>query len=199
MDELEALNMLLRAIGSAPVNDVSSPYPSAANARATLKRASRKGQMRGWWFNTDHSVLLARNESGMIDVPESYLNVLTSDPAIVHRGARMYDSVNNTYTFACDVVATRVVRLLDWDDLHPSAQELFAYSAAREYVRDELGDRDKENSFKQDAEVANVELNRVELKMGQYNIFDQPRVRQARMGVQPYNRGGSRFFGKPSY
>jgi len=35
MNELETLNMLLRLIGSSPVNSLNTDHPDAANAKAT--------------------------------------------------------------------------------------------------------------------------------------------------------------------
>ena len=51
MLELDAINMMLRAIGSTPVNNVEIPQPDVANARRTLDRNRKSAQKRGWWFN----------------------------------------------------------------------------------------------------------------------------------------------------
>ena len=48
MEELEALNLLLRAIGSDPVNSLKTNQPDAANAIDTLNRYRKRVQKRGW-------------------------------------------------------------------------------------------------------------------------------------------------------
>ena len=53
MDELEAVNMLLRAIGSSPIVNIDVRHPDAANAIASLDRIRKRMQRRGWWFNLD--------------------------------------------------------------------------------------------------------------------------------------------------
>ena len=58
MDELEALNMLLRAVGNSPVNSKSTDHPDAVNALSTLTRIRKQVQLTGWWFNIDYGVIL---------------------------------------------------------------------------------------------------------------------------------------------
>ena len=52
MEKLEAVQMLLRAIGSSPVNSLNVAHPDVANALNSLERLRKSVQKRGWWFNT---------------------------------------------------------------------------------------------------------------------------------------------------
>jgi hypothetical protein len=197
MEELEAINMLLRAVGVSPVNSVDTPYPNVANARATLTRTRRKVQGQGWWFNIDYGVTFVRDDNGIIRIPTTIRAVVMQDTRYIQRGNRMYDRVAQTYTFTCDLTAIRVVRVLEWGDMPPSVQELCAYTAAAEFVRDELEDPQKSSEFAQLAGTAGIAAKKQELEEGRYNMYQQPQAQRMRLGVQPYNRNNQRFHGDP--
>ena len=197
MNELEALNMLLRLIGSSPVNAVDTDHPDAANARATLKRISRRTQRKGWWCNIDYNVILRPNERGEIIVSGEVSSLVPQDPNLTLRGTRLYDKRQQTDKFTADVTVTRLVHILDWDDMPQVMQEYCAYYAASEFVRDELEDPNKEASLRESAAASFLDLKKQELEEGQYNIFCKGRVQQARNGIRPYGRGSIRFYGDP--
>ncbi len=196
MDELETLNMLLRLIGSSAVNSLDTDHPDAANAKASMKRVSRRVQRRGWWFNIDYGVEYQPDSNGFINVPKE-ISSLVSTNNIVTRGDRLYDKVANSYKFVAPVTATRTIRILDWDDMPEIAQEHTAYYAASEFVRDELEDPAKEQSLQQSAAAAVMDMKKQDLEESQHNIFQKGRVVRARSGVSPYARGTRRFFGDP--
>lgn len=197
MTELDALNMLLRLIGATPVNDINTTYPEAANARATLARVRRKVQKRGWWFNIDYSLTFQPNEDGEVVVSDDITSLVAEDRIHVLRGQKIYDKMNQTYVIGCPVCAIKTIRTLEWDDMPESVREYSAYVAAMEFVRDELEDYSKIDSLKQDAAMSLIEVKKEDLEIGQYNIFQKPRVAQARKGVQPYHRSNKRFYGDP--
>ena len=197
MDELEALNMLLRLIGSTPVNDIATGHPDAANARATLSRLRKRMQKTGWWFNIDYNVIFQPDPiTKEIIVPKEIVSFVGAFEHVV-RNKKLYDKVAQTYQFECDVTAHRLTRILDWDELPASMQEYCAYAAAVEFVRDELEDIQKMNDLKGSAAMALIEVKRDDLEQGQYNTFNKSRVAQARAGVQPYARNNKRFHGDP--
>lgn len=197
MNELETLNMLLRLIGSSPVNDIDTDHPDAANAKATMRRISRRTQRKGWWCNIDYNVILRPNERGEIIVSGEISSLVPQDSNLTLRGKKLYDKRQQTDKFSVSVTATRLVRILDWDDMPQVMQEYCAYYAAAEFVRDELEDPQKEASLRESASASYLDLKKQELEEGQYNIFARPRVQQARGGIRPYSRSSVRFFGDP--
>ena len=197
MDELETLNMLLRLIGSSPVNSSDTDHPDAANAKATMNRISRRTQRKGWWCNIDYNVILKPNSQGEIVVSGEISSLVPANNQYVLRGQKLYDKANQTNKFGSQVEVTRLVRVLDWDDMPPVMQEYCAYYAASEFVRDELEDPQKEMSLKESASASYLDLKKQELEEGQYNIFTKPRVMRARSGIMPYSRGNKRFSGDP--
>lgn len=199
MQELEAMNVLLRAIGSSPVNSLNSPQPDAANARATLTRNRRKAQLRGWWFNIDYRTVFYKDSSNEITIPEEISSITFDENVnIVKRGKRLYDSFRNSYKFDDSVTSHTSIRILPWEELPESMQEYVTYTSAAEFVRDEIEDRSKEETFKQDAALAMIAIKKEDLAAGQYNTFDKSRVRRARAGQRPYDRS-SRFEGTPDH
>jgi hypothetical protein len=197
MGELETLNMLLRLIGSSPVNSLDTDHPDAANAKATMSRISKRAQRRGWWFNIEYNVRLEPNSRKEIRLPDTYSSVVLEDKALVQRGSRVYNKQTQTGIFTESVIVSRMTRILEWDDMPDVMQEYCAYFSAAEYVRDELEDPQKEASLKESASASYLDLKKQDLEEGQYNIFTKNRVVQARGGIQPYGRGSLRFAGDP--
>ena len=188
MSELETLNMLLRLIGSSAVNVLETDHPDAANARATMLRISRRAQRKGWWFNIDYNVELQPNSNNEIEVNKSYSSVVIANTDIVTRGDRLYNRQTQDGRFEAPVIATRIVKILEWDDMPEVMTEYCAYLAASEFVRDELEDPQKEASLAQSATGSFMDLKKQELEEGQYNIFNKPRVRRVLQGIQPIGR-----------
>jgi hypothetical protein len=198
MNELEAMNMLLRLIGSSPVNNVETPHPDAANAKQTLDRVRRKLQRKGWWFSIEYCPTYTPNsDTKEIRIPATISSVVFNDPRITKRGNKLYDRRNNTYLFEEAITAYRQVRILEWDEMPATAQETAAYMAGAEFIRDELEDPQKEASLNESAAQASLLLKKQELEEGQYNVFNKARVAQARGGVRPYQRSNKRFYGDP--
>lgn len=197
MDELETLNMLLRLIGSSPVNSLNTDHPDAANARATMRRVSKRVQRKGWWCNIDYNVILQPDDQGAIIVSGEISSLVAANRSYMLRGNRLYDNQLQSAVFTEPVCVVRLMRILEWDDMPQVMQEFCAYSAGSEFVRDELEDPQKEASLKESAGASYLDLKKQDLEEGQYNIFERHKVAQFRAGVRPYSRGNMRFTGDP--
>tara|TARA_R110002020_G_C16276849_1_gene771520 strand:+ start:959 stop:1564 length:606 start_codon:yes stop_codon:yes gene_type:complete len=199
MTELEALNMLLRAIGQRAVVDIDSTLPSAENARDTLNRIRGTAQGRGWWFNLDYNVVYTPDEvSGHIELPSQIRTVRTETSDIIKRGNKLYDRYNQTFIFTAPVCVVREQRTVDWDDMPADMQVYVAHRAAADFISDELEDAAKEERHNGLAGLALVEVKKQDLEANRYNVFNTPRVFMARRGQRPYNRSSSsRFTGTP--
>ena len=186
MDELEALNLLLRAIGSSPINSLDTDHPDSVNARSTLTRMRKQTQLQGWWFNIDYQVIFYPQTDGSILIPKTISKVVFEDRYLVNRGGKLYDKLNQTYVFVEGKLATRVQYITPWDEMPVSLQLHATYFAASHFVRDELEDESKATAFREEAATALVNMKKDDLEQGQYNIFDKARVHRARVGVRPY-------------
>ena len=190
MDELASMNMLLRAIGSSPVNSTDTNHPDAANAKTTLDRIRVASQKRGWWFNIDYDYELApAGDFDQIAVTDDIKKIVFLDTTLTKRSGRVYDKRNQTYAFTAPVCVKRSVRMVPWDDMPMSMQLYCAYLAAAEFVRDELEDKAKADSFRKDAGMHMFDIKKEDLESGQYNAFNKKRVSRARRGVRPIHLG----------
>lgn len=186
MEELEALNLLLRAIGSSPVNSLTTTHPDASNAKATLDRARIQLQLTGWWFNIDYDVAFTPDTTGQIVVSQDITKVILEDKYIVQRGRKLYNKSTQTYVFTGEVLARRIQYVLPWETLPASMQLYATYYAAAQFVRDTLGDAGKVSEFLTESVNARLDVKKDDLEQGQYNSFDAGRVLRARQGVRPY-------------
>jgi len=185
MTELEAVNMMLRELGSSKVNNLSSSHPDIANCQDTLSRLREQEQRSPWWFNTDYNVTFQRDTANEISIADAIDSVVWQDDLLVVRGGKLYNSYDQTYVFDCDVTAYRVVRLLDWDELPGTMQDYLMYSAAAEVVRTELEDTGKQNSLLEQAGRARIKLQAQDLREGKHNVFRNARILRTRAGVRP--------------
>ena len=199
MTELEALNMLLRLIGSSPVNDITTPHPDVSNARTTLDRVRKQAQRRGWWYNIDYGTKLTPNASKEVIIPKELTSVVACNRNYIKRGNKLYNKDDNTFQFTETTVDIhRTIRLLDWDDMPDCVQYYCAYLAASEFVRDELEDPQKQLELQQSAGLQMLDIKKQDLEEGQYNVFQNARISRARGGVRPYARNNvGRFYGSP--
>ena len=74
--ELEAINVMLSAVGEAPINSLTGTLPvDARQAQSFLNEASKEIQSEGWSFNYEYDVVLTRDAGNSIALPTSALRV----------------------------------------------------------------------------------------------------------------------------
>mgnify|MGYP003651996047 CR=1 FL=1 len=195
MDELEALNLLLRAIGSSPVNSLETDHPDSVNAVSTLNRIRKQAQLSGWWFNIDYCVVFNPQEDGCILVPSTISKIVLENKYLVNRGGKLYNKLDQTFSFTESQTASRVQYVTPWEEMPISLQLHVTYFAAAQFVRDEIEDNAKVKEFMQEAAIARLDMKKDDLEQGQYNIFDKARVIRARVGVRPYALHNSNIVG----
>ena len=65
--ELESINIMLAAIGEAPVNSLTGTLPVDVKiAQETLTEVNKEVQSEGWAFNTEIDVTLTRDGSNQM-------------------------------------------------------------------------------------------------------------------------------------
>ena len=102
--ELEAINIMLAAIGEAPVNSLTGQVPVDVRiAQSTLIEVNKRIQSEGWSFNTEIDVTLPRNQTTkQIELSTDILRIdanIHQHPTIdpIQRGLKLYDRLNNRY------------------------------------------------------------------------------------------------------
>lgn len=133
--KLEAINVMLTAIGESPVNTItSSTTTDVSIAIQILDNVSREVQSVGWHFNTDTNYLLAKNTSNQIVLPSNCLRVDNSnkdaDLDLVERGRKLWDRENHTYTITKDI-KVNITWFLEFTELPETARRYITIRAAR--------------------------------------------------------------------
>ena len=137
--ELEAINIMLAAIGEAPVNSLIGTLPVDVKlAQSTLTEFNKEIQSEGWSFNTEIDVTLTRDGSNEISLPANVLRVdanIHQHPTIdpIQRGLKLYDRLNNVYEFEEDLICT-VVYFRPFIELTEPARRYINIKAARIFV-----------------------------------------------------------------
>lgn len=182
LSELEAVNMMLRALALTPLATLEDAGDAdSATAKEKLYEVSRAVQAEGWHFNSEKSVVFIPDATtGEIEVPENVLFIDASgrfkNPTL--RGRKLYDLDNRTYAWTENLLTT-VVYLLDWDTLPFQAQNYIAKRAARELQDARIGDPSLRESLYADEVAALGGLNALENRTADLNIFEMPALAES--------------------
>ena len=174
--ELECINIMLAAIGEAPINSLIGLLPvDAVTAQSTLTEVNKSVQSEGWSFNTEIDVTLTRNVSNQINIPTDVLRVdanIHQHPTIdpIQRGSKLYDRQNNKYEFDEDLICT-VVYFRDFDEIPEPARHYMNISAARKFVDRLVSDQALRTYTLGDEQRARAILMETDLANGDHNIL----------------------------
>jgi hypothetical protein len=171
--ELEAVNVLLDAIGSAPINTLVPPIGvDALKAQNKLNWVSRVVQGEGWQFNSERDYPIARNDDDEIVVPQNTLRVgvhrLVGD--VAQRGLRLYDRAKHSFQFSADI-KVNLVLLLPFEELPEFARLYITIRAAREFQKTTEGVMDERFSELQELR-ARADMARHDGKNGNLNVLN---------------------------
>lgn len=190
MTELQAVNVMLRAIGSSTVSSMDVGLPDVANARETLREQNKLVQARGWWFNTEYGVVYQPNSTTKeISIGRDVEKLEQPSTVVSKRGTKLFNMETNSYQFDTPVKFQKVVRILPWENIDDSVQRAVLYGAVVQFVEDEVGDKGKAEKWERKAMQAYSQLVSNDLASAGHNVLDRQRILRARAGVRPYNRG----------
>ena len=175
--ELEAVNIMLSAIGESPVNTLSGTLPvDVRTAQNTLTEINKSVQSEGWHFNTEIDVLLTRDGSNHINLAK---NVLMVDPSInkhpsvdaVQIGTKLYDRKENKYEFDEDLYCTIVYLRAFAVEIPEPARRYINIKAARVFVDRVVSDESLRSYTQQDELRARAVLMETDYKNADHNIL----------------------------
>ena len=174
--ELEAINIMLAAIGEAPINSLTDTLPvDARTAQNTLTEVNKEVQSEGWSFNTEIDVLLSRDSSNHINLG---IDVLTVDANIhqhptidpIQRGLKLYDRLNNKFEFDEDLTAT-VVYYRNFNEITEQARRYINIKAARLFIDRLIGDQGLRTYTEQDEIRARAILTESDYANADHNLL----------------------------
>jgi|TARA_R100000482_G_scaffold111296_1_gene53652 hypothetical protein len=174
--ELESINIMLAAIGEAPINSLTGTLPVDARiAQSTLSEVNKSVQSEGWSFNTEIDVKLTRDNTGQVHLSTNILRVdanIHQHPTIdpIQRGLKLYDRQNNKYEFDEDLICT-VVYFRDFDEIPEPARHYINIQAARKFVDRLVSDQALRTYTLQDEQRARAILMETDLANGDHNLL----------------------------
>lgn len=174
--ELEAINVMLSAIGEAPVSTVEdNGVVDAVVARTILRNTSREVQSRGWHWNTDKALSLVLTfPDGFAILPNNCLRIdSVNDSAnidVVQRGNRLYDRRKHTYAFEGPLTVDMVV-LLAFEELPEAARNYITMRSARVFQERFIGSETLSTFNRRDELVAWSNLLNAEAETADANIL----------------------------
>ena len=171
--ELEAINIMLAAIGADPVNEIDEDNDvDVANARKILTKISSTTQMPGWDFNTltlTFNPDLSDDNSILWD--DTLLKWKTTDGStIAKRGGKMFSITNNSFSFP-NPIQLQVVQAVDYEDLPEPIREYVAIKAAYDFQAIFMGDTNISKDLQVNLAMAQSDLVSYDMNMGDYNML----------------------------
>tara|TARA_B100001248_G_scaffold48441_1_gene31030 strand:+ start:228 stop:836 length:609 start_codon:yes stop_codon:yes gene_type:complete len=174
--ELECINIMLAAIGEAPINTLTGTLPvDAVTAQKTLAEINKDVQNEGWSFNQEFNVKLTRDGTNQIALGTDMLKVdanVFDHPTIdvIQRGLKMYDRKNNTYVFDTDLTCN-ITYFRNFDEIPESARRYINIRAARVFVDRLVGDDGLRTYTAQDEARARANLMENDMDNADHNVL----------------------------
>tara|TARA_R100000988_G_C3973952_1_gene153013 strand:+ start:155 stop:763 length:609 start_codon:yes stop_codon:yes gene_type:complete len=174
--ELECINIMLAAIGEAPINSLVGTLPvDAVIAQRTLTEVNKEVQTEGWSFNQEFNVVFTRDASNQIAIATDILKIDTnvydhSTLDVIQRGLKLYDRKNNTYVFDEDLTC-HVTYFREFDEIPEPARRYMNIKAARIFVDRTVGDDGLRTYTAQDEARARSILMDTDLSNADHNVL----------------------------
>jgi len=179
--QLDAVNIILAAMGEPPVNSVQGNIPLAATvADRLLAETSLNVQKRGWFFNTEYHIMQP-GPDGTIKVPWNTLTLRTVGPSanqpVALRNQMLYNMTPYKHSFQwTQPLYVEIIVGLDFADLPPTARQYVVYRAAKDMIAREQGDElalriAQNNEDRALAELASEQLTAEPLSLRQQPDF----------------------------
>lgn len=181
MTKLDALNIMMNAIGSTPITNTDSPQNAdAIIAKATLDLTVKEIQAEKWWFNTEPGFTLTPNAENKINIPAGIIHIDFTGRHGEHRnlairGEYLYDIDNHTFKFDGPVTAN--VRLcLTFEEIPETAKLYATARAARRFQDQVLCDTNAHSWTELDEATARAKLTAEDIRQTKPHYGIYPRL-----------------------
>jgi hypothetical protein len=176
--ELDAINTMLSAVGSSPLNSLASPLGAeAAIAQNILTETRREVLQRGWIFNTDNKLEMPVNSlTNEVEIGDNILRVdgttgYNGSLDLVQRSGKLYDRANHTHTITESKVTVDVTYFLGWTDCPEVARRYMMIRAARVFADRIVGYNHQHQFTQVDEYQAMADLREAEGANGDYSML----------------------------
>ena len=173
--ELEAVNMLLAAVGESAVSSLETATTvDVTQAKNLLSNISREVQQKGWHFNTEWDVVLSLDSDSRIPLGTTILSIYSPTKMTTIRGREgspfLYDLDNNTFTWTTSVNDAVTITLLDFENIPQTARQYITTKAARIFQEEIIGQVSAEAVNRQEEVEAYADLLDDEGERSGYNV-----------------------------
>ena len=163
VNELEAVNLLLAAVGEAAVSSLETATTvDVTQAKNLLSNINREVQQKGWHFNTEWDVVLSLDSDSRIPLGTTVLSVYSPTKTTTIRGREgspfLYDLDNNTFTWTASINDAVTITLLDFEDIPQTARQYITTKAARIFQEEIIGQVSAETVNRQEETEAYADL-----------------------------------------
>ena len=175
VNELEAVNMLLAAVGEAAVSSLETATTvDVTQAKNLLSNINREVQQKGWHFNTEWDVVLSLDSDSRIPLGTTVLSIYSPTKMTTIRGREgspfLYDLDNNTFTWTASINDAVTITLLDFEDIPQTARQYIRTKAARIFQEEIIGQVSAEAVNRQEEVEAYADLLDDEGERSGYNV-----------------------------
>ena len=165
MTELQAVNILLAAIGEAAVSSLETATTvEVTQAKNLLSNTNRAIQQKGWHFNTEWDVVMTLDSFSRVPVGSNVLSIMIPNKLTTLRGREgspfLYDLENNTFTFGSAPNNAVTITLLDFVDTPHTFRQYVSVRAARIFQEEIIG------------QVSAEQINRIEESEAYADLLD---------------------------
>ena len=180
--QLEAVNIMLSAIGEAAVSALPATARAAVVATSVLEEVQKEVLTEGWHFNTETKVALVPDGgTGLVTVSTDIISVDDSagyestQRDLTLRGSTLYNRVGNTSVFA-GTLTVDITRLLAFTSIPQACRNYIVKKASRVFY-DRMNDGDGRNTaLIRDEMEARRRALADDTRGADYNIFNNPDV-----------------------
>lgn len=174
--ELEAVNIMLSAIGETPVSSLDDPsLVDVAIAKSVLDETSISVQTQGLHCNTEIDYPLVATDDGEVLVPSNCVHIDTTGSSgsvdVVQRGSKLYDREKRSYTKFSGTLNVNMVLLLSYDELPQHVRRYVTVKAARRFQNRFMGSETLYGFSQADEAEAQIEFERQEASTEDNNIL----------------------------
>ena len=175
VNELQAVNMLLAAIGESAVSSLETATTvDVTQAKNLLSNINREVQQKGWHFNTEWDVVLSLDSDSRIPLGISILSIYSPTKLTTIRGREgspfLYDLDNNTFTWETSINDAITITLLDFEDIPQTARQYITSKAARIFQEEIIGQVSAESVNRQEEVEAYADLMDDEGERSGFNV-----------------------------
>lgn len=201
--KLDAINAILRAIGTVGVNseDEVEWNIDAAEADRLIDSVSQNIQSNkgsGWWFNREAFHKLQPNPvNGYVNVPSNAISVLVhrvngKPIPVTYRDGKLFDAQNFAYdmrqmAMSDGLLHCTIVVFLSFDALPSTAKQAVTDASRFWVVTEKEGDQIKMGAMREEAQRSFISLQAEDSKQRRHNMYDNPRIRHNVYGAGGYN------------